>query len=73
MKLGESDTLTLPPGTVVLKYEESKIKELLIDYPVMSSPATFVYHHVWGLGQYLDNDEEHISYKFKEKKCTLKG
>ena len=70
VKWGEKDTLTLPPGTVVLRYEpgsyeETKVKELPLDYPVMSSPASLVFHPVWGLGEYLDNDKEHIFYMFK--------
>ena len=73
MKWGERDNLTLPPGTVVLKYEQSKVKELLLDYPVMSFPAILVYHPVWGLGEYLNNDEEHIFYKFKNNEVHTGG
>ena len=68
VKWGNSQELTLPPGTVVLKYEESDskdLKEVPLDYPVMSSPATWVCHPLWGLGKYLENAEEHIFYKFK--------
>ena len=39
----------------------------------MSSHATFVYHPVSGLGKYLDKDEEHISYTFKENKVHTGG
>ena len=54
VKWGEKDTLTLPPGTVVLRYEpgsyeETKVKELPLDYPVMSSPASLVFHPVLGV------------------------
>ena len=33
VKWGESDTLTLPPGTVVLKYENSKSKNFFLIIP----------------------------------------
>ena len=71
MKWGENNFLTLPPGTVVLRYEagsyeESKVKQFPLDYPVMSSPAPMVFHPVWGLGKYIDNDDEHIFYKFND-------
>ena len=61
VKWGEKDSLTLPPGTVGLRYEPNSYEETkVIDYPVMSSPASLVFHPVWGLGEYLANDEEHI-------------
>ena len=49
VKWGEKDTSALPPGTEVLRYkpgsyEEPKVKELPLDYPVMSSPP----HKSWG-------------------------
>ena len=53
--------LRYEPGS----YEETKVKELPLDYPVMSSPASLVFHPVWGLGEYLDNDKEHNLYMFK--------
>ena len=70
MKWGEKDTLTRPPGTLVLRYEpgsyeETKVKELPLDYPVMSSPVSLVFHAVWGLGKYLDIDKEQMFYTFK--------
>ena len=65
VKWEKSGKLTLPPGTVVLRYEDSDLKEIPLDYPVMSPPATLVYHPLWGLGKYCANDEEHIFYKFK--------
>ena len=65
VKWGNSKEVTLPPGTVVLKYEEAELKEVPVDYPVMSSPATWVYHPFWGLGNYHENYEERFIYKFK--------
>ena len=76
VKRGKSDALTLPPGTVILRYKEStakRLEEVPLDYPVMSSPATMVYHPVWGLGEYLDSDEEHIFYKFKGNEVHTGG
>ena len=71
MTWGESESVTLSPGTVILKYEEPK--EYPLDCPVMSSPATRVYHPVWGLGEYLDDDKEHIFYKFNRNKVHTGG
>ena len=62
---GDSDKITLPPGTVVLRYKVGPYLE--VDYPVMSCPAaTWVFHPQWGLGKYYEEDNDHISYKFKE-------
>ena len=33
VKWDEKDTLALPPGTVVLGYEEYKVEEFPLDYP----------------------------------------
>ena len=73
VKWGRSQEITLPPGTVVLKYDESELKEVPLDYPVMSSPATWVFHPLWGLGKFHDNDEEHIYYKFKGNGVHTEG
>ena len=61
---GEQGHLALPPGTVVLKYQD---KTMVVDYPVMSLPVTWVFHPLWGLGKYDEdeNDEnEFIVYRF---------
>ena len=78
VKWGKHQLLTLPPGTVVLRYEpasyeQSKVKEIPLDYPVMSSPEPMVFHPVWGLGKYLDNDDEHIFYKFNDNEERTGG
>ena len=51
MKSGKHYLLTLPPGTVVLRYEpgsyeQSKVKEFPLDYLIMSFPAPMVFHPV---------------------------
>ena len=78
VKWGEKDTLTRPPGTLVLRYEpgsyeETKVKELPLDYPVMSSPVSLVFHAVWGLGNYLDIDKEQMFYTFKNNEKQTGG
>ena len=55
VKWGEIDTLTPPPGTVVLRYEpdlyeETKVKDLPLDYLVMSSYG-LLFVHAEFLGQ----------------------
>ena len=73
VKCGESDQIVLPPGTVILRY---KSKSILgeVDYPVMSPPAPWVFHPKWGLGEHdNEEDEEYISYKFKENEVHTGG
>ena len=65
VKWGQHGHLSLPSGTVVLKHQD---KSTAVDYPVMSSPVTWVFHPLWGLGKYDDketeDEDEHISYRF---------
>ena len=60
---GDSNETVLPPGTVVLRY---KADSLEVDYPV-SSPAQRVFHPKWGFAYYCEEDNEYISYTFKER------
>ena len=65
VKWGQHGHLSLPSGTVVLKYQD---KSTAVDYPVMSSPVTWVFHPLWGHGKNDDketeDEDEHISYGF---------
>jgi hypothetical protein len=65
VKWGECGELVLPPGTVILRRKPGATGSEL-DYPVMSPPATWVFHPTWGLGKHDEEDEEHIFYRFKE-------
>ena len=70
VKWGDSDETLLPPGTVVLRYKPDSLD---VDYPVMSSPAQWVFHPKWGLGNYYEEDNEHISYTFKSSQYPHTG
>ena len=62
VKQGDEYHLPLPTGTVVLKIElDPEVQYVPIKYPVMSSPAPWVYHPLWGLGKLEEEDEEYIS------------
>ena len=52
--------IPLPPGTAILKYEGGfNLNVCPLDYPVMSYPAAWVLHPIWGLGKPEDDDGEH--------------
>ena len=65
VKWGKSGKIPLPPGTVILKYKGGfNLDVFPLDYPVMSSPATWVLHPIRGLGKHEDEDFEHYFYRF---------
>ena len=65
VKWGEHGHLSLPSGTMVLKYKD---KSTAVDYPMMSSPVTWVFHPLWEIGKYDDketeDEDEYIAYRF---------
>ena len=71
VKWGEHGHLPLTSGTVVLKYQD---KPMAVDYPVMSSPVTWVFHPLWGLGKYDDDEnedeDEHISSNWRNEESV---
>ena len=74
MKWGGKGQISLPAGTVILKYEGSfNLDVFPLDYPVMSSPATWVLHPVWGLGKLEDDDGEHFYYRFNGNEIHTGG
>ena len=74
VKWGKSGQFPLPHGTTILKYDGGfNLDDYPIDYPVMSPPATWVLHPIWGLGKIEDDDDEHYFYRFKGNEVHTGG
>ena len=74
VKWGRNGQFPLPPGTAKLMYGGSFNLEVFpLDYPVMTSPATWVLHPVWGLGKHQDDDGEHFYYRLDGKEIHAGG